>query len=196
MDPRVRRREPETLCREAFSSQAMAVLHDSDTRPTTSLPRQPAPNVKMTSVCAGHRLAGAPRRNRTGDPILTMYPRPTAMLSSVLAGRRAPYAAQLWGGRRAPSRTQAGAPPPPPRSRSAPRVVQQPAPPPSDARIVTGPMARAGGRGPGLDVPWRTGKRPEDPGRCQRSSGACAARVGLMDRQMDRRVNACRRCGL
>jgi hypothetical protein len=35
--------EPETLCREAFSSQAMAVLHDSDTRLTTSLPRRTDP---------------------------------------------------------------------------------------------------------------------------------------------------------
>jgi hypothetical protein len=26
----------------------------------------------MTSVCTGYRLGGAPRRNRTGDPILTM----------------------------------------------------------------------------------------------------------------------------
>src|SRR5918993_1088477 len=68
------RREPVTLCREAFSSQAMAVLHDLDTRLTTSLPRQPTPNVELTDVCAGHRLGGAPRRNRTGDPILTMEP--------------------------------------------------------------------------------------------------------------------------
>jgi hypothetical protein len=33
---------------------------------------------------------GAPRRNRTGDPILTTYPRPTAMPSSVFVGRGAP----------------------------------------------------------------------------------------------------------
>src|ERR671915_5103 len=42
--------------------------HEAD----TSLPRQPAPNVPMTSVFAGHRFGGAPRRNRTGDPILTI----------------------------------------------------------------------------------------------------------------------------
>ena len=42
MGPRVRRREPETLCREAFSSQAMAVLHDPDTRVTTHCPAEPA----------------------------------------------------------------------------------------------------------------------------------------------------------
>src|SRR4029453_5405688 len=37
------RREPETLCGEAFSSRAMAVLHDSDTRLTTSLPPPTGP---------------------------------------------------------------------------------------------------------------------------------------------------------
>jgi hypothetical protein len=40
---------------------------------------------------------GAPRRNRTGDPILTMDRRPTAVLTRVAAGRVAPYMAQLWG---------------------------------------------------------------------------------------------------
>jgi hypothetical protein len=90
MDPRVRRREPETLCREAFSSQAMAVLHDSDTRLTTSLPRRTGPNAKITSVCAGHRLGGAPRRNRTGDPILTMEPPGTAVRDAVSPGHARP----------------------------------------------------------------------------------------------------------
>jgi hypothetical protein len=33
---------------------------------------------------------GAPRRNRTGDPILTMYPRPTVMPPCVFPGRSAP----------------------------------------------------------------------------------------------------------
>jgi hypothetical protein len=33
---------------------------------------------------------GAPRRNRTGDPILTMDRRPSAVLSRVLAGRTEP----------------------------------------------------------------------------------------------------------
>jgi hypothetical protein len=89
------RREPETLCGEAFPSQAMAVLHDSDTRLTTSLPRQPAPNVKMTSVCAGHRLGGAPRRNRTGDPILTMEPPGTAVRNAVSPGHARPSGSKL-----------------------------------------------------------------------------------------------------
>ena len=30
------------------------------------------PNVKMTSVSSGHLSGGAPRRNRTDDPILTI----------------------------------------------------------------------------------------------------------------------------
>src|SRR5215211_1038285 len=70
MDPRVGRREPERLCREAFSSQAMAVLHDSDTRLTTSLPRQTGPNPKITSVSAGQDLCGAPppESNRRPHP--------------------------------------------------------------------------------------------------------------------------------
>jgi hypothetical protein len=50
----------------------MADPLNSDMSLTTALRPNPAPNVKMTSVCAGHRLGGAPRRNRTGDPILTM----------------------------------------------------------------------------------------------------------------------------
>src|SRR4029434_5194004 len=70
MDPRVRRREPEPVCREAFSSQAMAVLHDSDTRLTTSLPRQTGPTPKMTSVAAGQDLCGAPAGIEPATPSL------------------------------------------------------------------------------------------------------------------------------
>src|SRR5215207_8162918 len=44
-------------------------------------------NAKMTSVCAGHRLGGASRRNRTGDPILTMEPPGTAVRTAVSPGR-------------------------------------------------------------------------------------------------------------
>jgi hypothetical protein len=39
---------------------------------------------------------GAPRRNRTGDPILTMDRRPSAVLSVVLAAHATPYVPQLW----------------------------------------------------------------------------------------------------
>jgi hypothetical protein len=50
----------------------MADLHDPDTRLTTSLPPKPAPSAKMTSANAGHPVGGAPRRNPTADPILTI----------------------------------------------------------------------------------------------------------------------------
>jgi hypothetical protein len=40
---------------------------------------------------------GAPRRNRTGDPILTMDREPTAVLAGVSAARATPYVRQLWG---------------------------------------------------------------------------------------------------
>jgi hypothetical protein len=46
-------------------------------------------NTTATSVCAGQRLCGAPRRNRTGDPILTMDRRPSAVLTRLLAVRPA-----------------------------------------------------------------------------------------------------------
>jgi hypothetical protein len=39
---------------------------------------------------------GAPRRNRTGDPILTMDRRPSAVLARVFAGWTRPYVAKLW----------------------------------------------------------------------------------------------------
>jgi hypothetical protein len=57
-----------------------------------------SPNATTTSVYAGQRLCGAPRRNRTGDPILTMYPRPTAMRPCVFLGRSGPKVVKLWGG--------------------------------------------------------------------------------------------------
>jgi hypothetical protein len=45
---------------------------------------------RLTSVSAGQSLCGAPRRNRTGDPILTMDRRPSAVLTRVFAARAAP----------------------------------------------------------------------------------------------------------
>ena len=45
---------------------------------------------RLTSVCAGQGLCGAPRRNRTGDPILTMDRRPSAVLTGVYAARVTP----------------------------------------------------------------------------------------------------------
>ena len=52
--------------------------------------RRTGPNAKITSVCAGHRVGGAPRRNRTGDPILTMDRRPSAVLVIVFAAHDGP----------------------------------------------------------------------------------------------------------
>jgi hypothetical protein len=79
-----------------------AKLHVRRGDPSTDLPMIPPPHPvpdrqpaqmgqwEPTSVSAGQRLGGAPRRNRTADIILTMYPRPTVMLFSVFAGRRHP----------------------------------------------------------------------------------------------------------
>jgi hypothetical protein len=47
-------------------------------------------NVTTTSVSAGQSLCGAPRRNRTGDPILTMDRGRTAVLAGVFAARATP----------------------------------------------------------------------------------------------------------
>jgi hypothetical protein len=63
---------------------------------TTSAPPQTPPGRRgMTSVCGGHRLSGAPRRNRTGDPILTMEPPGTAVRTAVLAGNARPSGSKL-----------------------------------------------------------------------------------------------------
>jgi hypothetical protein len=50
----------------------------------------------MTSVSAGQDLCGAPRRNRTGDPILTMEPPGTAVRTAVSAARVRPSGPKLW----------------------------------------------------------------------------------------------------
>src|SRR5215216_19890 len=52
-------------------------------------------NAKMASVFAGHRLGGAPRRNRTGDPILTMEPPGTAVRTAVSPGDARPSGPKL-----------------------------------------------------------------------------------------------------
>jgi hypothetical protein len=45
---------------------------------------------RLTGISAGESLCGAPRRNRTGDPILTMDRGRTAVLSAVSAGGPTP----------------------------------------------------------------------------------------------------------
>ena len=73
----------------------MADLRGSDTSLTSSLPPEPAQNALMTSVSAGQSGCGAPRRNRTGDPILTMNRQPSAVLASVLAAHDGPSGAKV-----------------------------------------------------------------------------------------------------
>jgi hypothetical protein len=58
------------------------------------LPRT-ASKQKLSSVCAGHRVGGAPRRNRTADPILTMEPPGTAVRNPVSPGRARPSRPKL-----------------------------------------------------------------------------------------------------
>src|SRR5215216_4241657 len=52
-------------------------------------------NAKTASVSAGQGLCGAPRRNRTGDPILTMEPPGTAVRTAVCAGEARPSGPKL-----------------------------------------------------------------------------------------------------
>src|SRR5512133_1545605 len=58
-------------------------------------PVQPAPDAELTSVSAGQHWCGAPRRNRTGDPILTMEPPGTAVRNTVFAGHARPSRPKL-----------------------------------------------------------------------------------------------------
>jgi hypothetical protein len=56
-----------------------------------------SPDMGPSSVSAGQNMCGAPRRNRTGDPILTMDRRTSAVLSGIFAGHSVPQRPQLWG---------------------------------------------------------------------------------------------------
>jgi hypothetical protein len=51
-----------------------------------SIRHTPCQTGRWTAFALVIGLGGAPRRNRTGDPILTMYPRPTAMRRCVFPG--------------------------------------------------------------------------------------------------------------
>jgi hypothetical protein len=53
------------------------------------------PGSELTSANAGQDLCGAPRRNRTGDPILTMEPPGTAVRNAVFPGRVRPSRPKL-----------------------------------------------------------------------------------------------------
>src|SRR5215218_1222121 len=89
------RREPERLTREVLSIRHAPPVQPTRTERHWRCPVEPTRNGKMTSVCAGHRLGGAPRRNRTGDPILTMEPPGTAVRTAVPAGYSRPSGPQL-----------------------------------------------------------------------------------------------------
>jgi hypothetical protein len=70
----------------------------SDTTPdamTTSAACSTAPSTKLTSISAGQPECGAPRRNRTGDPILTMEPPGTAVRTAVSPGHAQPSGPKL-----------------------------------------------------------------------------------------------------
>jgi hypothetical protein len=108
------------LSRYAFSTRLQAhKLNDGGQRPVTALvrpigitvrrptvrphpsmgcvlrPAEPASYMKKTSVCAGQHGCGAPRRNRTGDPILTMEPPGTAVRTAVCPGHARPSRPKL-----------------------------------------------------------------------------------------------------
>jgi hypothetical protein len=54
------------------------------------------PERKLTSICAGQWWCGAPRRNRTGDTILTMNPGRSAVPLRVFAAQRRPWGPYVW----------------------------------------------------------------------------------------------------
>jgi hypothetical protein len=83
-----------------WSAPSMITMDDPVVRALPGMgcalrPAHASPNTKTTTVCAGHRLGGAPRRNRTGDPILTMEPPGTAVRTAVFAAHTRPSRPKL-----------------------------------------------------------------------------------------------------
>jgi hypothetical protein len=64
--------EPERLTREVLSSRHAPIHTISECQGDQHRPFNRPPDADLTSLCAGQSLCGAPRGNRTGDPILTM----------------------------------------------------------------------------------------------------------------------------
>jgi hypothetical protein len=89
------RQELERLTREVLSIRYASHPTATPNAKTTSVANSPTPDAEVTSVCAGQRLCGAPRRNRTGDPILTMEPPGTAVRMIVFPGRARPSGPKL-----------------------------------------------------------------------------------------------------
>ena len=58
-------------------------------------PVETARETELTSVSAGQPGCGAPRRNRTGDPILTMEPPGTAVRTAASPGHAGPSGPKL-----------------------------------------------------------------------------------------------------
>ena len=81
---------PEWLTREVLSIQ-QGLSNATPNAKTISIARSTGPSAELTSVSAGHRVGGAPRRNRTGDPILTMEPPGTAVRTAVSPARVRPW---------------------------------------------------------------------------------------------------------
>src|SRR5215216_279828 len=107
----------------------------------TSGKRPPAALGKATVRCKTRSdlllWGGAPRRNRTGDPILTMDRRPSAVLSRIFPAGMTPWMAQLWAQlHRAPQATTQ------PGGRQMPANQDPPRPP----RQGAGELDQTGGR--------------------------------------------------
>jgi hypothetical protein len=84
-----------TVTREALSVRHAPVQHHPNVTPTSFACSTGTPDAELTSISAGQRLCGAPRRNRTGDPILTMEPSGTAVRNPVSPGRARPSGPKL-----------------------------------------------------------------------------------------------------
>jgi hypothetical protein len=84
------RQEPERLIREVLSIRRAPAQRHSECQDDQHRPFNRPPDAELTSVSAGQPGCGAPRRNRTGDPILTMEPPGTAVRTAVSPGHARP----------------------------------------------------------------------------------------------------------
>jgi hypothetical protein len=76
--------------------RALAARRPFASHPTMDAAAYKGSGRRLTNVCAGQPGYGAPRRNRTGDPILTMDRWPSAVLRRIFAARATPSMPQLW----------------------------------------------------------------------------------------------------
>jgi hypothetical protein len=84
---------PDTPRPKVLLSRAISALAERTLRipiPNTDVVASNGFGRRLTGVSAGQSLCGAPRRNRTGDPILTVNLAATAVRTSVSAGRWRP----------------------------------------------------------------------------------------------------------